>query len=175
MSTQPRLVIFLLIAAIGCALDLWTKAVVFRWPPGPGARGEWWLVENYVGIQQALNQGALFGMGQGKVTLFASLSIAAAAGICGWVTFGGALRDRLLMIALGLILGGILGNLYDRLGLWGGRTAGGETIYAVRDWILFCYYDYIWPNFNIADCLLVVGAALLGLHAWLTPVSPATT
>ncbi|MFM9114708.1 MAG: signal peptidase II [Planctomycetota bacterium] len=165
-----RFLIFLVIAGGGCALDLWSKEVVFDWPAGPGARGEWWIVKNYFGIQHTYNQGALFGMGQGKVTLFASLSIAAASGILGWIAFGKALQDRLLTVALGLVFGGILGNLYDRLGFHQGPH--GETIYAVRDWILFCYHDYIWPNVNIADCMLVVGAALLAIHAWVTPTTP---
>jgi signal peptidase II len=63
---------------------------------------------------------------------------------------------------MGLVAGGILGNLYDRLGMHGLEppNAGG-----VRDWILFRYKQYTWPNFNIADSLLVVGAIMLGYHA----------
>lgn len=161
-----RLVLFGVIASVGCALDLWTKSVIFRWPNGPGERGEWWLIENFVGIQKALNQGALWGVGQGQVNLFAGLSVLAAIAIVIWVARGRALYDLPLTIALGLVLGGILGNLYDRLGLWGGQTPAGQPLRAVRDWILFCYYDKTWPNFNIADCMLVCGAFLLAFHAF---------
>lgn len=104
-------------------------------------------------------------MGQGRVALFATLSVAAAIGILVWVFWGQAAREKPLVIALGGVLGGILGNLYDRLGMWGGKSVDGRPIRAVRDWILVCYYDWIWPNFNIADCLLVIGAGILAWHA----------
>ncbi len=174
-SPRPNLAvrgaIFFTISIVGCAVDLFTKAWIFSWPRGPGAQGEWWIVEPYFGIQHALNQGALWGMGQGRVAMFAGLSILAACGILYWVFFGGAARDRWLTVTLALVLGGILGNLYDRLGLWGGQGPDGATIYAVRDWILFRYGEWVWPNFNIADCLLVVGAFLLAWHSLRAPAN----
>ena len=69
------------------------------------------------------------------------------------------------VVSLGMVMAGILGNLYDRLGLsndsWygPGNTAPG-AVHAVRDWILWQASDnWRWPNFNIADSLLVCGAA----------------
>ena len=163
----PRYAVFLLLAIAGSLLDLWTKHAVFAWRGfGHHERTIYWLVEGYVGIETTLNQGALFGMGQGQVALFAALSFAAAIGILVWVFYGRAVRDWALAISLGCVMAGIIGNLYDRLGLWGGTTADGQTIYAVRDWILFCYKSYTWPNFNIADAFLVCGAGILVLHAW---------
>jgi signal peptidase II len=105
-------------------------------------------------------------MGQGKSWLFATLSVLAIAGILYWLFVAKAARDLLLTLTLAGISAGILGNLYDRLGLWGGETPDGQTIYAVRDWILFRYGKHTWPNFNIADSLLVCGACVLILHAW---------
>ena len=172
-ALRRRWATFFAIGACGCAADLLTKSWVFAWSRGPGKQGEWWIVEPYFGIQHALNQGALWGMGQGKVTLFASLSVLAVGGILFWVIYGGAARDRWLNATLGLIVGGILGNLYDRLGLWGGVNADGSPIYAVRDWILFRYGEWVWPNFNLADCWLVVGALLLAWHSLRTPVAKA--
>ena len=167
-----RHAIFFSVATFGCALDLWTKHWIFQWPRGPGQRGEWWLIEGYVGIQQAVNTGALFGMGQGQTILFAALSVVAVLGILCWLFIARAARDLTLTIALGCVMGGILGNLYDRLGLWGGRGRDGQPLYAVRDWILLCYGQYTWPNFNIADCLLVCGAGLLAWHALAHQESP---
>lgn len=159
---------FLALAAGGSLLDLWTKHAIFAWRGyGQPERNVWWLIEGFVGIETTLNHGALFGMGQGQTALFAGLSIAAAIGILIWVFFGGAVRDWFLTVALGCVLAGIIGNLYDRLGLWGGIADDGSPIYAVRDWILFCYKSYTWPNFNIADALLVCGAGILVVHAWL--------
>ncbi len=48
-----------------------------------------------------------------------------------------------------------LGNLYDRLGLWWQSDYPVEWRSGVRDWILLCYKGLTWPNFNIADSLLV--------------------
>jgi signal peptidase II len=106
-------------------------------------------------------------MGQGMVHVFALLSVVAAAGILYWLFWAGAARDRLLTVALGAITAGIFGNLYDRLGMprliwpdWHPRA--GQPVYAVRDWLHFKIEGVIdWPVFNIADSLLVCGAALL--------------
>ena len=42
----------------------------------------------------------------------------------------------------------------------------GDPVYAVRDWILVMIGSFHWPNFNVADSLLVCGAALLVWHAF---------
>ena len=118
-------------------------------------------------------------MGQGKVWLFAALSVAAAVAIPVWLFVYGAARDAWLASALGCVMAGILGNLYDRLALHGEvwpatHSAAGEPAYAVRDWILWQLDDrWRWPNFNLADSLLVVGAALLFVHALRPPNAPA--
>lgn len=134
----------------------------------PGAEPIHWLWKPYVGIETALNRGALFGMGSEMELgwLFATLSIVAAAGVLVWLFAFAAAADRTLTIALALIMGGILGNLYDRLGLWHPPGQPGQWRNEVRDWILLRYQEYTWPNFNIADSLLVCGATLLVLHAF---------
>jgi signal peptidase II len=53
-------------------------------------------------------------------------------------------------IALSLILGGAVGNLWD-------RVASGRVV----DFLLFYYRQYQWPVFNLADSAIVVGASLL--------------
>ena len=70
-------------------------------------------------------------------------------------------------------MAGILGNLYDRVGLPGLKwnVANdlhkiGDPVFAVRDWILVKFGNWPWPNFNIADSLLVCGALLLAWHAF---------
>ena len=74
---QNRYVIFLLIAVLGCLLDLGTKAWVFSRLGLPGGETSW-IVPGVFGFQTSLNEGALFGIGQGMVWLFAVLSVAAA-------------------------------------------------------------------------------------------------
>lgn len=149
---------------MGCALDLLTKHWVFQWRGMPGETPVWWCWEPYIGIETALNPGALFGMGAGFGAGFAVLSIVAGVGILVWLFWFQAARDFLLTIALGCVLGGIAGNLYDRLGLWQVPGVPGAFRNEVRDWILFRYRDFTWPNFNIADSLLVCGAGLLLWH-----------
>ena len=155
---RSRCVLFLSLAVLGCAADLLTKSWVFQWRTMPSPNNVWWIWEGYVGIETAINTGALFGMGQGKVFFFAAISFLAIGGILFWMFYGRATSDFAVTVALGLILGGILGNLYDRLGLWGD--------YGVRDWILLRYGSFTWPNFNVADSLLVLGAGTLMWHAY---------
>ena len=83
-------------------------------------------------------------------------------------------RDLWLTIALGGVMAGVLGNLYDRLGLpgevWPSGPRMGEPVFAVRDWILWQASDqWRWPNFNLADSFLVVGAAILFFRAITQP------
>ncbi|WP_027330554.1 signal peptidase II [Marinimicrobium agarilyticum] len=59
-------------------------------------------------------------------------------------------EKRYEALALALILGGAIGNLYDRVVL-------GHVV----DFIVVHYKDYYWPAFNIADSAITVGAALL--------------
>lgn len=177
-----RYLVFFAIAVAGCSIDLATKRWMFDWlgPPRPGpVERIFWIWPEYVGLQTSLNQGALFGIGQGKVLLFASLSVVAAIGIPIWLFYGGAARDWLLCIALGCITAGVFGNLYDRLGLHGLMANVpphiGTPVRAVRDFILLQVNNQLrWPNFNVADSLLVCGAGLLFWHA-LRPVKASPT
>lgn len=173
-TTRNHFLLFLLVALVGCGVDLVTKAWFFSWPELYGGN-VYWLWKGHVGIQLSWNEGALFGIGHGNVWLFATLSVLAALAIPAWVLCCGASRDRWLTIALGCVMAGILGNLYDRLGLpdhlWPGRAVNiDQPVHAVRDWILWQWDDrWRWPNFNLADSLLVVGAAALIWHAALHP------
>lgn len=172
-SLGRRAALFGVLAAGGCLADLATKRWIFGRLGMPDAgRESWWLLDEVFGFTTSLNEGALFGMGQGQGPLFSGLSIAAAIGILYWLFVAGAAQDRLLTVALGLVTGGILGNLYDRLGFSGlhwdehAIHQRGERVYAVRDWLHFKIDGLIdWPIFNIADSLLVCGAVLLVWHA----------
>lgn len=171
-----RSIVFIAIAFLGCAIDLIVKRWVFDWlgMPGPNSPTHWFW-QNVVGFQTSLNEGALFGFGQGFVPYFAALSIAAAIGIFFWLFYAGAARDWLLTIALGCVTAGIFGNLHDRLGMMNliwqndGIHTPGTAVHAVRDYILVMFGTWRWPNFNIADSLLVCGAMLLFWHAFRCP------
>ncbi|HYW81529.1 MAG TPA: signal peptidase II [Thermoguttaceae bacterium] len=171
-----RYFVFFSIAIAGCALDLATKSWAFG-RLGAIAGPPMWLWPDVFGFQTNLNEGALFGMGQRMVAMFVGLSLLAAVGIQSWLFIAGAARDWLLTVALGCVTAGIFGNLYDRLGFPGltwpaghPHHAAGETVYAVRDWILVMIGDWPWPTFNIADSFLVCGAIMLIGHAiWIQP------
>ena len=167
--------LFWTLAAVGLAADLASKHYLFS-QKSLLAGDVWWLWPGHAGFQLSLNEGALFGMGQGNVWIFAACSLAAAVAIPLWLFVWGAARDLPLTIALGCIFGGVLGNLYDRTGLagldWGAfdRSRRGEPVYAVRDFVLLVWrWDddwrnrIVWPNFNIADALLVCGAIAIFL------------
>lgn len=115
-----------------------------------------------------VNHGALFGFLREHKTaangLFAMISLLAAVAIIVWSCQKTTASDRWLCMALGLILGGTLGNFFDRLMFNG-----------VRDFLHWnVWFD--WPVFNVADCCLVVGASLLLLQAFLVPQeSPTAT
>lgn len=107
-----------------------------------------------------VNKGALWGIGRGSGqpgtdfnAIFGVVSLVAALALIVWVSLPWAARDRLLCVALGLILGGTLGNFYDRI-VFGG----------VRDFLHWIYFEF--PVFNIADCCLVCGAFLLLVQAF---------
>ncbi len=86
-----RYLVFLLIAGGGVAADLASKRFMFEWLGMPGLRQTFWICGNIFGFQTSLNEGALFGMGQGMVLLFSALSIAAAVAIA-WYLFRGRRR-----------------------------------------------------------------------------------
>jgi signal peptidase II len=161
------------LAGSALAADLWTKDFMFRRLFQPGA--EWqepeWLAEGVFGFQPSFNPGALFGMGAGFSWLFASVGIVFLLLIVAWLCLGGGWRDRWLVVAAGFVSAGIAGNLHDRLG-WGMREGFPESARtSVRDWILFRlegvpFFDP-WPNFNLADSFLVVGAGLILVHSFL--------
>jgi signal peptidase II len=177
------------LAAFALTTDLGTKYGVFRWlyqtgehdvvpgwfkfiaqydPSAPvcdcGFSGLQTWSTNGDPVMPRVNHGALFGMGgAGKGFangFFAVVSLLAATAIMVWGLRGQPSRERWLSTALGLILGGTLGNFYDRV-VFGG----------VRDFMYFYWIE--WPVVNFADCCLVVGATLLLLQAIFVPTPPA--
>lgn len=185
MDRPPRasrqVLLFLCLAVAGCAVDLASKAWAFSRPDLLDHQVRW-IWPGHAGLQLSLNEGALFGIGQGRVWWFAAFSVAACVAIPWWLFRHGGAQDRRLVAVLGLVIGGVLGNLYDRLGLhglqWGpfDPRRAGEQVYAVRDFILLAWrWDadpaqrIVWPNFNIADSLLVCGAGALLLLSLQNP------
>ncbi len=102
-----------LIAAIGLAVDLWTKHWAFTHLPAEPDRG-WPIIPHLTSLQRSLNTGALFGLGKGWTPVFIAASFLALGFV--FFLFAHSTRERwTLHIGLGLVLAGALGNLYDRV------------------------------------------------------------
>ena len=110
------------------------------------------------------NTGAAFGFlssaGGWQNVFFIIVALAASAFIL-WMSWRLSANDKLLAVALMLVLGGALGNLLDRL-------IHGYVI----DFIDVYYGAWHWPAFNVADSAITVGAVLLVVDA-LRPKTPA--
>lgn len=99
-----------LVAVLGLGADLWTKNWAFSHLK-PLEKVV--IVPNLVSFQRSLNTGALFGLGKGWTPLFIVASVLALLFVLS--LFISSTRERRsLHVALGLVLAGALGNLYDR-------------------------------------------------------------
>jgi signal peptidase II len=105
----------------------------------------------FLDIVMAWNRGVSFGVFNNdspyNAVLLSALSLAICAGLLVWLA---RTRDTWLRVALGLIVGGALGNVIDRI-RWG----------AVADFVDVHAGAWHWPAFNVADAGITVGAALL--------------
>jgi len=143
----------ILVAALVLALDQWTKWLVSHrlteFTEVPVIRG-------FFSLQFVQNPGAAFGMLAHKQWLFIAVSLAVVGAILYYLRRP-EMKRGLVPWALGLLLGGALGNLVDRIRF--GR---------VVDFFLFFWKNYTFPNFNVADIAITVGVGLLILHLMLT-------
>lgn len=114
------------------------------------------LVPGVLDLHLTLNTGAVFGIGQGQRWLFIVVSVLAT-GIILILVYRSPASAWVYHVALGMILSGALGNLYDRM-----------NFAAVRDMLhLFPTTDWYPWIFNVADVALVVGVAVVLLHSFL--------
>jgi signal peptidase II len=126
------------------AADRLTKLAVQRYMPVGTSRP---LIDNLVFLTHTQNTGAAFSFGHGLSGLF--LLFALVVGVVIVVVYTRVPRDQLLMrIALGMVLGGALGNAFDRL-----------VFQSVTDFIDVRW----WPVFNVADSCIVVATLVLVL------------
>jgi signal peptidase II len=96
------------------------------------------------------NDGAAFSLGSGLTPFIAVAAIGVAVAV---VLVGRRIERRSVLLALGLILGGALGNVADRFSRPGEGFLRGEVV----DFIDFRW----WPVFNLADMGIVIGGVLL--------------
>jgi signal peptidase II len=160
--------VFCIMSPLLLLWDLYSKWAVFSTLGYPHRESESWFVglwgKDVFRLMTSFNPGALWGLGRGYSGVFAILSIIAAIAVLYWLFVARGARSLWLTVALGFVMAGTLGNLYDRLGLHGLRDDNGMIEYAVRD---FLYIQIInWPIFNFADTFLVTGAIMLLIQSF---------
>ena len=137
----------------GLVADLWSKAYFEKLlgmnvETGRSAR-RIDVIDGFFAWEGVYNPGITFGLAAHQTVLILALTGLATVGLFVW--FLATRRpSRCLHIGLAMIIGGALGNLYDRFH-W----------HKVRDFISFYVGEHRWPNFNLADSLIVVGVGLI--------------
>ena len=143
-----------LIAAVVIVLDQLTKALVLRRWPLPQT-GEIEIVGQWLAFTYVRNDGVAFGLFQGIPQLFTVTSLLIITGAIYFYLRHLEEQDRWTAIMLGLIVGGAIGNVIDRVRF--GYVVDFIKTLAGR-----------FPVFNVADSAVVVGVALMALHMFLT-------
>ncbi|MBA2519495.1 MAG: signal peptidase II [Chloroflexia bacterium] len=141
---RPWLTVGLIAFAV-LAVDQLTKWLIVRWLTGEAGEGRVDLIRPWLALVYVENRGAAFGLFGGQSDLLLVAAIIVVIGIA--LTFHRMMgASHLLTIAIGLIIGGAVGNISDRLRL-------GYVI------------DFVavgpWPRFNVADAAISVGVLLM--------------
>jgi signal peptidase II len=135
-------------------LDQWTKRIAEeRLRDGEARSVPVPLTGDFLRLTYVENRGAAFGLLQDQTALFVLVGLVVIGVIA--ASYRHLPRTGLVVhLALGLQLGGAVGNLIDRM----------RQGYVV-DFVDFGYHSNWWPVFNVADSAIVVGVALLALNA----------
>ena len=112
------------------------------------------VIGNFLKFELVFNTGAAFSLATSKTIFLSVFAMIVAAGI---FYFASRIDSNKWALALGLVLGGIFGNLTDRMF----RSPGGLQG-PVVDWISVS----LWPTFNIADSSVVVGVLTIVWLIW---------
>jgi signal peptidase II len=149
--------------ALGIAVaDLWSKDAVFAAFP----HGEpHWVAEHWFGLQPVLNPGIMWGKFPELSDYLPWFRLVAAVVVLAMVRSTPAAARR-MHVALGLVLGGALGNIWD----------GFSDIGKVRDFLLVDFDIPVFdpfPVFNVADSAICVGVGLLALGLLFDKPAPA--
>lgn len=135
------------------ATKLWVSNTMEVWSGTP-------VIPGYFNLVHVLNRGAAWGFLASESIdwqrpLFICVTFIAL-GFIGYMLKTTNERDRWMITGLGLIAGGAVGNLIDRIRLG-----------VVVDFLDFYVGNYHWPAFNVADCALTVGAGCIILSMFL--------
>jgi signal peptidase II len=147
---------WLILSAVVIVLDLYTKHLVQQ----AFVYGEHLPVTGFFDLVRYHNTGAAFSFlanaGGWQHGFFTAVSTLASAVMVYLLVKHP--QKKLFCFGLALVLGGALGNLYDRL-----------TLGYVVDFLLFCCQQWAWPAFNVADSAICIGVGLLMLDSFRQP------
>ena len=156
-GTRGRWIAFFAIAAMVAVADQLTKAwVAANFSPAsssgvPGSTGgPTRILGDWVRIAVSHNDGGIFGLLGSSALVLGLASLVVIAAIVVYQARAGVLGHPLLTVALGLLLGGAVGNLIDRLRL-------GYVI----DWVDMGLGNTRWYTFNVADASISTAIVLL--------------
>jgi lipoprotein signal peptidase len=147
---RPRVRILFVIAAAVLALDIASKAIVVA---TLSDRAPVRLLGGLLTLRESRNSGAAFSIGTSMTVVFTLIAVGVIVFI---VRTSRRIYSLSWAIALGLLLGGAMGNLADRI-----FRAPGPFRGWVVDWIELPH----WPVFNLADSAIVCGGVLMVLIA----------
>ncbi len=183
--------ILLIVTVAGFATDVMTKSWAFKeivgqpvilerdqllsnphWSPIPMHDGVVAIPGRLLHFRLVLNDGAVFGIGSQQRVFFIFFTLAALM-IAAWIFARHTTKNNTVAhIAIGLILGGGLGNLYDRIFI--GRVRDFMHLFPDRH----LPFELSWPGsnselfpwiFNTGDVLLLTGMGLLMIFFWRQP------
>lgn len=147
MKNWPWLVLSLVVVIIDQTSKFWAASVLLPYHPEP--------IVPMLNLTLAFNTGAAFSFldtgSSWHRWVFASFSFVMSVVLFIWI-LRLPVKAKMQLFALSFILGGAIGNLIDR-----------AFVGYVIDFIDVYYKNYHWPDFNIADSAICVGALLLFL------------
>ncbi len=147
---------WLSISAVIVALDLYTKHLVQQ----AFEHGDKRIMTSFFDLVRHHNEGAAFSLlaDAGGWQKWFFIVVAACASVFIIYLLKKHYKQTLFSVGLALILGGAIGNLYDRV-----------TLGYVVDFLSFHINDLYWPAFNVADSAIVVGVGVLLLDSFKQP------
>ena len=159
LAAMKRMTSWVALSIVVFAIEFITKSIVlsrFHY-------GESLEITGFFNLVLVYNHGAAFSFlassGGWQVIFFSAIAVVAVI-VCSYLLYKHS-HEPLFSLALALIIGGAIGNLYDRI------------IYGyVIDFLDFHYLHWHWPAFNVADMAIVCGAGLMILENVITPSTP---
>lgn len=145
--------IYYVIALIAILVDQGTKYVIasqMELNEKISVIGDFFLITSH------RNRGAAFGILEDQRWFFIVVTTIVVIGLVWYINKVRTLPGKLLPVALGLVLGGAIGNFID-------RVLYGEVV----DFLMFNFGSYTFPIFNIADSCIVIGVGLIILDTLL--------